>query len=1371
MAYTVRLFNANETNFDHYETVLDKALALPVEEDENGLFSCELIHTLDERIEEGKIITALTPRGEQYFRIIKIKKALSYGKNYISAYCRHITYDLLNNFIENIRPTDTTLQSALQVILNGTMYPHPFTASSDVTGINTANYVRMNPIAAIMGQNDNSALNRWGGYLIRDKFNFRVLATSPDRGYTVEIGKNLLGIEEEIDLTDVVTRLIPTVVIQDNVVTHLPEKYIDSPLISSYPHPIIKEYPIELTEEEKELPTESIYTLMRTRAQEQYTLGVDKPKVNYGVDFVQLRKTEQYKHLSILETLDISDTVGVYVPLIGVDVLSRMIKYKYDGLAGRYERMELGNFKPRLTNQRADLVKLIEDTAKNLTDGVITSKLKDAIDLIVGNRGGTVLTMRNDIGEPIAHAYLDTNDVSTAQNYILINSEGIAFGDQGLSGQPTLAIGIDGEVVGESAFFRSLVTNLIQSEFGSSLDLESNVSVNTKVSNAVISAVSGGGRNLILGSSKEFRNSLLGQFTGKISPEVSTIYFADYGLKVGDTLTFNIYLDCATNTLKGCRARISPYRPDDSYSFVSGNIIEKGKKGYSKVSYTIGEGFDRVQLLLQNPDTTIITGENVAYKEAKLEKGSIATGWTPAPEDLETRMASAEQKITADAITSTVTESTTYQADLNGKEGAITKSNTAPASSPGRLWLDTSVTPNVLKRSNGIGWVKASPTEAAEVGAYSAGDGAALAGRINTAEQKITPTAIKQTVEEQIQVNGSTILATKGDITLTKEEWTAIFSDIGGANLYPDSENLKGKFSTIAGSVITTQQEGISVPEWGATNATRVVTSTAGTSEIKAYLPLSSDYPFLSGKTITMSVYIKNNRSGLPLLVRANRFSSTITLQPLEAKRIIITGSSTENGQLQVQLRAPSASGYIDATIWHPKFELGPVASDWNQKPDEFMSGITKINRYGVTVGVSNSDINTNVAFDGLRVFDFETEIASFGAYGSKIGDLQADTIRADVQNTLDMTGNLVLQVGAGKAFGTISEALESLGKSKYLRGGYYIRFEVYGSISDFATIEGWSGSGNLIVYFTPGAKLYGGILSSGNSCNIQIRGTTGGQGTIKRTVNSHPIQSVGDFFLWAEYLNINGSGDSSGILFQQGSRGIVGNCDIANAVYGIRAEYGCQVGCYNNRGNVTDWGYRCTYGSLMNIFGTMPKGTTYGLLSTYQANIVTQGTITGADSTFTTPPTTPTVFSSVFKPAKIYTKNHGSSSISTYYGATAAQGKYTGMEHYEDGYFDFGRNVYDYHQGGTNVSIQLRLHRKNSTHGPSAGVEPDPDNFTPTGSFSSVTRGAWGNWVTVPTALFTATGAILRFYSSLLDAGYAIWDDAEVKVTVTKDV
>ena len=72
-----------------------------------------------------------------------------------------------------------------------------------------------------------------------------------------------------------------------------------------------------------------------------------------------------------------------------------------------------------------------------------------------------------------------------------------------------------------------------------------------------------------------------------------------------------------------------------------------------------------------------------------------------------------------------------------GAEREIIKSNTAPTHLNGRLWLDTTVTPNVLYRSTGSAWVKATPTTPSEIGAYPENDGRLLSGKVTTAEEDI----------------------------------------------------------------------------------------------------------------------------------------------------------------------------------------------------------------------------------------------------------------------------------------------------------------------------------------------------------------------------------------------------------------------------------------------------------------------------------------------------------------------------------------------------------------------------------------------------------------------------------------------------------
>ncbi|MDN6291455.1 MAG: hypothetical protein L0J35_00095, partial [Tetragenococcus halophilus] len=223
----IKLFNRDETNFEHNETILRNVISTSVEEESNGLYELVLEHPRDEignQLTNGKIIKAPTPRGDQLFRIYKPIKNL---KTY-TIYARHIFYDLLNNFIESAKPTNADGNAAIQRILDRLQFSQRFIGSSDIADYSEAYYVRMNPVQALIGA-DNSFINVWGGELVRDNFTFRINVRGGfDTGYEIRTGKNLTGVEIELDESGVYTRIYPSVVIEDNVVTTLPEEYIDS---------------------------------------------------------------------------------------------------------------------------------------------------------------------------------------------------------------------------------------------------------------------------------------------------------------------------------------------------------------------------------------------------------------------------------------------------------------------------------------------------------------------------------------------------------------------------------------------------------------------------------------------------------------------------------------------------------------------------------------------------------------------------------------------------------------------------------------------------------------------------------------------------------------------------------------------------------------------------------------------------------------------------------------------------------------------------------------------------------------------------------------------------------------------------------------
>ena len=375
----IRLYASNETDFTHNAYPLKNIVSCEVQQIENGAFDCTIDYTMDNNIQEEAVLKVPTPSGEQLFVITKITKTLKGFKAYAIDY---ISYKLKKNFLTDVRPTNLSCENALKYVLNNLEIPVPFTASSDVGGIGTAYYIRKNGLEALIGA-ENSILNNYGGYLIRDEMNIHIAKEPRDIGYEVRLGYNLLGIEQDIDINDVVTRIYPTAVTANDTVITLPEKYVDSPLAGSYAQYHIKELRINLTDEEKALSTAQIQSIMRQRAAQEFSNGVDLPKVHYKVDFVQLAKDSRiasnnntglamhthdelsgFSHnelaLSIhgvsigdpsdviakMNELDISHMVSVFVPKLGIYVRARVIKYVYDGLGKKFKSIELGDYRP-----------------------------------------------------------------------------------------------------------------------------------------------------------------------------------------------------------------------------------------------------------------------------------------------------------------------------------------------------------------------------------------------------------------------------------------------------------------------------------------------------------------------------------------------------------------------------------------------------------------------------------------------------------------------------------------------------------------------------------------------------------------------------------------------------------------------------------------------------------------------------------------------------------------------------------------------------------------------------------------------------------------------------------------------------------------
>lgn len=348
-----------------------------VSEEINGSFELELTHPIDSfgkwnRLQKNNIIRANTHRGIQAFRIYRVMKNAVDGTVKVNA--RHIFYDLLANFVEDVRPTGKIGAKAGQQILSGCQYLTPFTFSSDITHTSTAYFIRQSPVQAFLGDTDQAFVSRWGGEIIRDNYNIAInTRLGADNGVRIAYGKNMAGLEFQEDASGVATRILPTALTEDNQVLLLPEKYIDSSHISDYPFPIVAMMDTGFQvgkEVDGSVPyptVDSCYEAMRQFVIDQYLAGADIPKLSLSVNFVDWKDITGYEKYKSLLTVNLGDDVTVDYAPFGVSVKLRVCAVSYNCLTDRFEALTVGEKRISVVNSINSASQQISEVKQEIT--------------------------------------------------------------------------------------------------------------------------------------------------------------------------------------------------------------------------------------------------------------------------------------------------------------------------------------------------------------------------------------------------------------------------------------------------------------------------------------------------------------------------------------------------------------------------------------------------------------------------------------------------------------------------------------------------------------------------------------------------------------------------------------------------------------------------------------------------------------------------------------------------------------------------------------------------------------------------------------------------------------------------------------------
>ena len=329
---------------------LNDCIECLVEEERNGIFELTMVYPANSSILESIVYDNIIVADandylkSQKFRVYNTRKLMA---NRIEVCARHISFDLVHDWVDVISIENQPCEYALNIIFRNSQFSKHFKGHSDI--VNAQNF-KVNKVTCLeaIGGTSGSIIDTYGtgAEILRDNTDIHVLnRRGRDNDVVIEYRKNLTGLEVEEDTTDLVTRIMPYAIYtnSNNEEIEVRGDFIDSPLINNYAHPYVKYMDYSEKFEDDEVPTKT--KLNNLAAKEYINNKVDIPKNNYKIEFIPLSKCAGYEGLE--DRINLCDVVTIKDSRYNIDTQAKVINVVFDVLRGRYDSMELGE--PRTT--------------------------------------------------------------------------------------------------------------------------------------------------------------------------------------------------------------------------------------------------------------------------------------------------------------------------------------------------------------------------------------------------------------------------------------------------------------------------------------------------------------------------------------------------------------------------------------------------------------------------------------------------------------------------------------------------------------------------------------------------------------------------------------------------------------------------------------------------------------------------------------------------------------------------------------------------------------------------------------------------------------------------------------------------------------
>ena len=292
-----------------------------------------------ELLKEETFLTADDLHGEQDFYIFEVEKQ----QGYIQVYANQVI-SLLNNYIISSidvdRVSGTRVLSALAGSITRT---NPFSFFSDIDDRHTLNIKDKNAME-VLAKDKHSILGQWGGDMVRNGYNLRLLKNGGSENESLFMyKKNLSSYQHKTSTKSLKTRITFKTTVKGEGEKAPDVDYvvvIDSPLLGKYSQ--IYEAVVEVNDQ---------------NVKDQASL------IEYGKQYFRTSMCDMLEdnlEISVVGQSDVAvrmfDVVSIYHEWYGLDVRKKITKYTYSPMAKRLKSIGFGTFQSSLANAIGGIV-------------------------------------------------------------------------------------------------------------------------------------------------------------------------------------------------------------------------------------------------------------------------------------------------------------------------------------------------------------------------------------------------------------------------------------------------------------------------------------------------------------------------------------------------------------------------------------------------------------------------------------------------------------------------------------------------------------------------------------------------------------------------------------------------------------------------------------------------------------------------------------------------------------------------------------------------------------------------------------------------------------------------------------------------------